>query len=146
MKIELTKEQLDKLARLVYLGNWMANSWRNDDVIEEYDEVESLILNEANKHGLSEYSELDEVEKKYVPSHELEEKMAELVDFYNDNTFWDQLIFRMADRDYVRKYGEEAMSELETDKGMEREKPLLEKYEKEFNEHGLDRIEIRRDN
>ena len=27
-----------------------------------------------------------------------------------------------------------------------REKPLLEKYEKEFNEHGLDRIEIRRDN
>jgi hypothetical protein len=146
MKIELTKEQLDKLARLVYLGNWMANSWRNEDVIEEYDEVESLILNEANKHGLSEYSELDEVEKKYVPSHELEEKMTELVDFYNDNTFWDQLIFRMADRDYVRKYGEEAMSELETDKGMEREKPLLEKYEKEFNEHGLDRIEVRRDN
>ena len=146
MKIELTKEQLDKLARLVYLGNWMANSWRNEDVIEEYDEIESLILNEANKHGFSEYSELDEVEKKYVPSHELEEKMAELVDFYNDNTFWDQLIFRMADRDYVRKYGEEAMSELETDKGMEREKPLLEKYEKEFNEHGLDRIEVRRDN
>ena len=146
MKIELTKEQLDKLAKLVYMGNWMANSWRNEDVIEEYDEVESLILNEANKHGLSEYSELDEVEKKYVPSHELEEKMAELVDFYNDNTFWDQLIFRMADRDYVRKHGEEAMAELETEKGMEREKPLLEKYEKEFNEHGLDRLEIRRDN
>ena len=146
MKIEVTKEQLDKLARLVYLGNWMANSWRNEDVIEEYDEVESLILNEANKHGLGEYSELDEVEKKYVPSHELEEKMTDLVDFYNDNTFWDQLIFRMADRDYVRKYGEEAMSELETEKGTAREKPLLEKYEKEFNEHGLDRMEIRRDN
>ncbi len=146
MKIELTKEQLERLVKLVYLGNWLANSWRNEDVIEEYDEVESLVLNEANKHGFSEYSELDDVEKKYVPSHELEEKMTELVDFYNDNTFWDQLIFRMADRDYVRKYGDDALDELETERGMEREKPLLEKYEKEFNEHGLDRIEVRRDN
>jgi hypothetical protein len=28
----------------------------------------------------------------------------------------------------------------------EKERPLVEKYEKEFNEHGLDRLELRRDN
>ena len=146
MNLELTKEQLEKLAKLVYLGNVMANSWRTDDVIEEYDEIESLVLAAAEKHGFGDYVEIEEEEKKALPSHELEEKMAELVDFYNDNTFWDQFIFRMADRDYVRKYGEEALEELTTEKGMEREKPILEKYEKEFNENGLDKIEIRRDN
>ncbi|MGD1009565.1 MAG: hypothetical protein ABR951_05370 [Candidatus Aminicenantales bacterium] len=139
MKIELTKEQLGSLTKLVFLGNWLANSWRNEDVIEEYDEVESLVLAEAAKHGFEDYVEFDEEEKKALPSHELEEKLTETVDFYNDNTFWDQLIYRMADRDYVRKYGEEAFDDLTTDKGMDKERPLVEKYEKEFNEHGLER-------
>lgn len=146
MKIEVTKEQLASLAKLVYLGNWLANSWRTDDVIEEYDEIESLVLEAAAKNGLEDYVEFDEEEKKAFPSAELEEKLAETVDFYNDNTFWDQLIYRMADRDYLRKFGEEAWDDLATEAGMEREKPLVNKYEKEFNENGLDRLEIRRDN
>jgi hypothetical protein len=146
MHLELTKDQLGSLAKLVYLGNWLANSWRNEEIIEEYDEIESLVLGAAEKHGFSEYVETDEEEKAKVPSHELEEKMAETIDFYNDNTFWDHLIYRLADRDYLRKYGEEALSELDTEKGIEREKPLLEKYEKEFNEHGVERLEVRRDN
>jgi hypothetical protein len=146
MNIQLTKEQLAALVKLVYLGNRMANDWRSDDVIEEYDEVESLILEAAQKHGLGDYVEFDEETKKAVPSGELEEKMTELVDFYNDNSFWDQLIYRMADRDYVRKFGDQALEELYTEKGMERERPLIEKYEKEFNENGLDRLEVRRDN
>ncbi|HVP91775.1 MAG TPA: hypothetical protein VMS75_11235 [Terriglobales bacterium] len=145
MKIELTKEQLETLAKLVFLGNWLGNSWRNEDVIEEFDEVESLVLEAAAKSGLESYAELDE-EGRTVPSHELEEKMTEAVDFYNDNTFWDQLIYRMADRDYVRKHGDDALAELDTEEGMEKERPLVEKYEKEFNEHGLDRLELRRDN
>jgi hypothetical protein len=146
MNIQLTKEQLASLVKLVYLGNRLANDWRTDDVIEEYDEVESLVLDAAQKHGLGDYVDFDEESGKAIPSGELEEKMAETVDFYNDNCFWDQLIYRMADRDYVRKFGEDALNELYTDRGMERERPLLEKYEKEFNENGLDRIEIRRDN
>lgn len=146
MNIQLTKEQLAILIKLVYLGNRMANDWRTDDVIEEYDEVESLVLAAAQKHDLGDYVDFDEETKKAIPSGELEEKMTETVDFYNDNCFWDQLIYRMADRDYVLKFGEKALEELYAEKGMERERPLIEKYEKEFNEHGLDRLELRRDN
>jgi len=146
MNIQLTKEQLETLVKLVYLGNRMANDWRTEDVLEEYDEVESLVLDAAHKNGLDDYMEYEEDTGKAVPSGELEEKMAEIADFYNDNTFWDQLIYRMADRDYVRKFGEDSLDELYTEQGMERERPLVERYEKEFNEHGLDRLEVRRDN
>jgi len=146
MNIQMTKEQLAGLVKLVYLGNRMANDWRTDDVIEEYDEIESLVLATAQKHDLGEYVDFDEETKKAIPSGELEEKMTETVDFYNDNCFWDQLIYRMADRDYVLKFGEKALEELYAEKGMERERPLIEKYEKEFNEHGLHRLELRRDN
>ncbi|MBM3305602.1 MAG: hypothetical protein FJY79_06640 [Candidatus Aminicenantes bacterium] len=146
MNIQLTKEQLETLVKLVYLGNRMANDWRTDDILEEYDEVESLVLASAQKHGLGDLVEFEEDSGKALPSGELEEKMAEITDLYNDNTFWDQLIYRMADRDYVRKYGEDSLEELYTEQGIERERPLVERYEKEFNEHGLDRLEVRRDN
>ena len=146
MNIQLTKEQLETLVKLVYLGNRMANDWRTEDVLEEYDEVESLVLTAAQKHGLGDLVEFEEDSGKALPSGELEEKMAEITDLYNDNTFWDQLIYRMADRDYVRKHGEDSLEELYTEQGIERERPLVERYEKEFNEHGLDRLEVRRDN
>lgn len=146
MNIQLTKEQLETLVKLVYLGNRMANDWRTEDILEEYDEVESLVLAAAQKHGLGDLVEFEEDSGKALPSGELEEKMAEITDLYNDNTFWDQLIYRMADRDYVRKHGEDSLEELYTEQGIERERPLVERYEKEFNEHGLDRLEVRRDN
>ena len=146
MNLQLTKEQLASLVKLVYLGNRMANDWRTDDVIEEYDEVESLVLAAAQKHGLGDYVDFDEETKKALPSGELEEKMTETVDFYNDNCFWDQLIYRMADRDFLRRYGEEASAELDTEAGMKKEARFIERYEKEFYANGLDRLEIRRDN
>ncbi len=175
MNLQLTKEQLESLVKVVYLGNWLANSWRTDDVIKEYDEIEGLILKAAEDNGLGNLVEHVEAEAEeacaegeckdeaghddecschchnraegsLAPSAELEEAGEEAVDFYNDNTFWDQLIYRMADRDYAIKYGDSALEQIFSDEGMAREKPFIEKYEKEFYDNGLDRLEIRRDN
>ena len=44
MKIELTERQYRYLLDLVYIGNWVLNSTREDDRIQEYDQVESLIF------------------------------------------------------------------------------------------------------
>lgn len=37
MKIELTERQYRYLLDLVYIGNWVLNSTREDDRIKEYD-------------------------------------------------------------------------------------------------------------
>ena len=42
MKIELTEQQFRYLLDLVYIGNWVINSTRENDRIQEYDQVESL--------------------------------------------------------------------------------------------------------
>ena len=44
MKIELTEQQYRYLLDLVYIGNWVINSTREDDRIKEYDQVESLVF------------------------------------------------------------------------------------------------------
>ncbi|MDH4196279.1 MAG: hypothetical protein OEW05_02615 [Candidatus Aminicenantes bacterium] len=146
MEIKLTKDELETLIKLVYLGNWMANSWRTDDRIAAFDELQASLLATARASGLRELVDQDEGTEKPVPSAALDEALQATLDFYDDNVFWDQLIYRMADRDFLRRYGEEAADELDTDEGMQKEAPFLERYEKEFCANGLDRLEIRRDN
>jgi hypothetical protein len=146
MEIKLTKEELETLIKLVYLGNWMANSWRTDDRIAAYDDLEASLLSTARTAGLGEFVDEDEETGKALPSAALDDAVQETLDFYDDNAFWDQLIYRMADRDFLRRYGEEAAAELDTAAGMKKEAPFVERYEKEFSANGLDRLEIRRDN
>jgi hypothetical protein len=146
MEIKLTKDELETLVKLVYLGNWMANSWRTDDRIAAFDELQASLLETARTAGFRELVDQDEETGKPVPSAALDAALQDALDFYDDNTFWDQLIYRMADRDFLHRYGEEAADELDTEEGMKKEAPFLERYEKEFYANGLDRLEIRRDN
>ena len=58
MKIELTEQQFRYLLDLVYIGNWVINSTRENDRIQEYDQVESLIFSHCLHHKMSKLSEL----------------------------------------------------------------------------------------
>lgn len=40
MKLELTDQEFRYLLDLVYIGNWVINSTREDDRIREYDQVD----------------------------------------------------------------------------------------------------------
>lgn len=145
MKITLTGKHLEDLTRLVALGNWVVNSWRGEERLEEFDEVESLILEAAEREGLEAFVERGEEGRSPCPSVALEEATQPFLDFYDDNTFWDQLVSRLADRDYLRRYGEDAEADLDTESGRRKEAPFVEKYEKEFDAFGLDRLDIHRD-
>jgi hypothetical protein len=100
MEITLTKDELETLIKLVYLGNWMANSWRTDDRMTAFDDLQASLLATARTAGLRELVDEDEETGKPLPSAVLDEALQETLDFYDDNTFWDQLIYRMADRDF----------------------------------------------
>ena len=50
MKIELTEQQFRYLLDLVYIGNWVINSTRENARIKEYDRVESLIISHCLQH------------------------------------------------------------------------------------------------
>ena len=58
MKIELTEQQFRYLLDLVYIGNWVINSTRENDRIQEYDQVESLIFSHCLHHKMSKLVEL----------------------------------------------------------------------------------------
>ena len=58
IKIELTEQQFRYLLDLVYIGNWVLNSTRENDRIQEYDQVESLVFSHGLRHKMSKLVEL----------------------------------------------------------------------------------------
>lgn len=53
MEISLTSTQFRRLLDLVYIGNWILNSYRGEDAIEPFLQVQSLLLEKAKDVGMS---------------------------------------------------------------------------------------------
>ena len=52
MNIELTEKEFRLLLDLVYTGNWIMNSARGDDRIEDYDNLQEKIFQLCPEHGM----------------------------------------------------------------------------------------------
>lgn len=133
MKIELTEQQFRYLLDLVYIGNWVINSTRENDRIQEYDQVESLVFSHCLRHKMSKLVELYRGE--LIPSRAFADGgIHEAIANYEDNTFYEILAEELALRDMDgQPLTRENYSEL-----MER----MEEYLGEFEENGTDHISV----
>jgi hypothetical protein len=125
----------------------MINSIRTeDDIIEKYEDLTHYIYSCANKAGFNKYFEFDEELKKFFPTREFEEdsEIEQIIDDYNEEVFWNELIFRLAGRDLIRKYGRDAVKDMSLEERAEKEYPLLQMYEEEFIKNGIENLEIKR--
>ncbi len=133
MKIELTDRQYRYLLDLVYIGNWVMNSTRENDRIKEYDQVESLIFSHCLQHKMGKLVELYQGE--LIPSRRFADGgIHEAIEQYEDIIFYEILAEEMALRDLN---GEPLTGE--------NYKELLERidvYLSEFNRNGTDNVSI----
>jgi|Deesub1362A_J573_1020465.scaffolds.fasta_scaffold00133_17 hypothetical protein len=149
IEIKLTDEQYENLIKLIYLGTWMIGGIRaRDNLIEKYEDLAQCIYSNAKEDIREKYFEFDEETKRYIPKKEFEEdpELDEIIDDYNEEVFWNELIFRLAGRDLLRIYGEDAIRNMSIEERAEKEYPLLQMYEEEFIKNGIKNLEIRRTN
>jgi len=147
MKIELTKEQYLNLLKLVYLGEWMANAHRTEDRIEKYENSLSQILSYAKDFGFSDYADDEEVgDGRIYPTRKFEEETGvhDLHDEYDEDTFWDELIDRLKGRDFFKHYKKEELEKMTQDEYFDNLGKFTDKWEEEFEKHGIDRLKIKR--
>lgn len=98
MKIELTEQQFRYLLDLVYIGNWVINSTREDDRIKEYDQLESLIFSHCLHHKMPKLVELYKGE--LIPSRAFSDGgIHEAIENYEDIIFYEILAEELALRD-----------------------------------------------
>lgn len=140
VQLNLTKEQYRTLLEMTLLGNWMINSTR-EKTIKEYDDVEQLVFSFAKQAGLEDCIEYVEKLKAYFPTPDFEEEQAmPFKEEYDDYTFWEELIHRLAWRDMERKLGRPIPEGAATEEQLLANDAEVKRYQDEFNANGIENL------
>ena len=145
MKIEFTKEQFETLLKTVYLGNWLANAYDDDEEGNEFSEIQSYICGFAKDLGLEQLVEYDqEAESLYLSSQfQEDDELNELIERYDDNAFLDRLIYNLAGRDMLSKFGEKKIEAMTDEEFFKEEGSFVQKYQQEFAKNGIKNLAVK---
>ena len=152
MKIELSKEQFINLLKMSHIANNMlgilGDILPETDYKKESDETENLeeyLLGYAKDFGCGDL--IEDFYGKTLLRNEVYEKIDEIVEDYDDYTFWNELEVRMGKRDFERTITEKEKQYIKENKGWlpDRIHEIYEKYRQEFENYGIDRLELKND-
>lgn len=136
MNIELSAKEFRRLLDMVYIGNWILNSTREQDRISDYDLVESKLFGLCKEQGMHQLSQL--WEGQIIPSQAFAEGgIHEAIMDYEDTVFFEILAEELARRDM--DYAEvttQNYSELLS---------RMENYIHEFQTNGTDNLIVESD-
>jgi hypothetical protein len=149
MKINFTKKEYQTLLEMLYVGDWVlhAHVEKETDKTNEtktYKEFEQKILALAHEFGMGKFVECNEKSGENFLSKEFtrNNEIRKYIEKFENATFWEELIERLARRDFIKKYGEEAILQMSISERFEKEMLFHQEYHKEFGENGLDNLQI----
>ncbi|MBD3329167.1 hypothetical protein GF357_01595 [Candidatus Dojkabacteria bacterium] len=145
--IELTKKQFLALMKAVYIGNWIANAQTipSDKKKNEYDKIEDLIFSFAGKFGYKRFVDHEEKDgDSFYPTRWFEEEtdVHKKIQEYEDDSFWDELIDRMARLTMSQRYSKKELEEFTQDEFLEEFFQIQHAIAKEFEKFGISRLKI----
>lgn len=147
MHLRLSQQELETLIQMVSLAATVA-SWNQKesaaDYISVFEDLESKILEKAGHSGLGNWIEFDEESQRYRLRREVEERMFhnECYDEFRNESFWDELAVRLADRDLIRAIGLSAWEKLSEEERRARTTAWEKRYWEEFTQHGVERVAV----
>ena len=143
MKLNISNAQYRTLLRLAFIGDVVVNGIRFKDKVDEFEMLSQHIYSFAEEFGETERIARDPKTDEYYATDKLADESLQYVDEFTDDVFWEEIIARMARRDFVLAVGEETIEAMSLEERMEKEEPYLERYAKEFDEFGIDNLVLR---
>ena len=144
IQIKFSKDEMKKLLELLNIADWVLTSQdvEEDERKDSYMKLLQRLYKEAYENGMTEEVEFAEDVKEYFPNEEWEEKIQarDFIEEYEDATFWDELVFRLADRDIDRKMNGKPPKNFEEHVAMFTN--IQSKYEEEYEKNNLENLEI----
>jgi len=145
-QIEFSNEEYRLLLDMVYIADWVMNAHEveQQEETKPYGKLEQKLLSLAKDFGFGEYIDWDEELQKYFPTRGFEEERPAMgfIDKFEDDSFWEELVARLADRDANRKYGQKKLTKMSFEERSKKIGEIEEKYSVEFERNGLDRLQI----
>jgi len=109
---------------------------------KKYEELENYLLKIAEDNGFNDL--IEKFNGQLIPSDELSELEEEITSEYDDDALWSELITRLGRRDFFRTITPDEDKEMKKRDWLpDRAQEFFDKYNKEFEEHGVERLEIK---
>jgi hypothetical protein len=147
MHLRLSDQELATLVEMVSLAANVA-SWNQkesaSDKLSTYEALESKILEKAGHSGLGEWIEFDEESRRFRVKQEIEDRLfySECYDEFRNESFWDELAVRLADRDLARAIRFSEWEKLNEEERRARTSAWERRYWEEFSRHGVERVAV----
>ena len=147
ISMPLTKEEYITLLDIFQIADWIFSAHKVEERtdIEEYRKLEQRFFSYAKKIGLDNLVEFDAKFNDYSPTREYEDtsRFMDFIDEFVNESFWDELIDRMAERDLIQQEGGvEEVKKLSLKERIEKEELLKKKYADEFERNGLKNLTV----
>ena len=144
MEVKLTKEQFKEMLLAAMFYSWVRGGLADGkgEDFQKYEELENYLLEIAKDNGSGDL--VEKFQGHPGPTDELSELFENTMEEYDDDTFWHELVTRMGRRDFWKTVTPEEKKEIKKQEWLpERVHEFYDKYEKEFEENGIDRLEIK---
>lgn len=144
MQIELSKEQFKEMLLATMLYSFIRGGLADDkgEDYKKYEKLENYLLKIAEDNGFNNL--VEKFQGHLIPSDELSELEEKIMSEYDDDAFWHQLTTRLGRRDFWRTVTPAEKKEMKKrDWLLDRAQEFFEKYDKEFEEYGVERLEIK---
>jgi hypothetical protein len=146
MKIDFTKREYRTLLEILEIANWVlhAHKVEKDPRTKKYRDLEQKIFSHAKDLEFEHLIKYAAEYKQYFPTRKYEDTSPAMkfVEEFENDSFWDELVDRLVIRDIIRQEGKEKLLKMSLEERFEKEDPIREKYYREFEEHGIERIRI----
>lgn len=145
MNISLTKKEYRALIDMLYLADWMMNSHASDpeEYHREHQALRKKLLSYSKEMEADDIIEYVEDLNDYYETKDYDDQLHEMfIDTYDDETFWDELLSRLAERDLLKTIGIEKYKSMEGIDRVIQVEELREIYAIEFENHGLEHVKV----
>jgi len=147
MRIDLTTDEYRQLIDVLYLADWLLTAHKvgDDPRVESYQQLVQKLYARSQEAGLSHLIEYATEFDQYFPTRDFESDtpIHGFIDEYDDETFWDELTRRLAERDLIAQLGgADKVQKLSTEERIRKLGHFEDHYATEFARHGLENLRL----
>ncbi len=144
IEIRMSKTKAIELFKHCMIGNWILSSNFEDDKkeYEKYENFQNWFLSIMKNYDLIEGIEYEEEFDEYFMSNEIEGQIYDIIHEFTEEYFWENLAYRLAERDFEEKYSAEDEEKMSLEERYRKILKIEEEYIAEIEENGLENIKI----
>lgn len=145
MKIHFTKKEYRLLVEMICIADWVMNSHHVGPVElnAEHKLLYQKLLSFSESMQADDIIEYARDVNEHYQTNDHEEMLHDkYIEPYDNETFWDELIDRLSEQEFVKEFGIEKIREMSRDERMILTMRIEEKYGLEFEKHGLENVVV----